>query len=112
MCMSLLLTELKKWFWIMEKPIDAQITKESYGPSCIWFTVFLYHRIPRIPRILRSSIFYLIIMINVASGLYHERNNKYEMVEKIGIILALCRFSLGVCIPRVLFVVGIVSNSF
>ena len=33
----------------------------------------------------------------------YEKRGHYEMVEKVGLILALCRFSLGICIHVLLF---------
>jgi len=36
-------------------------------------------------HVLSGVVFLIIIMVNVGSGLYVERKNKYEMVEKIGL---------------------------
>jgi cytochrome c oxidase subunit III len=36
-------------------------------------------------HVLSGVVFLLLIMVNVASGLYHRRGNSYEMVEKIGL---------------------------
>jgi cytochrome c oxidase subunit III len=36
-------------------------------------------------HVLSGVVFLLLIMVNVASGLYHRRGNHYEMVEKIGL---------------------------
>ncbi len=66
------------------KTEDGQILKERDGPiafGSLFFFITGFHGF----HVFSGVVFLIIIMINVASGLYHKRNNKYEMVEKIGL---------------------------
>lgn len=63
---------------------DGQIRKEEYGPKAfgaLFFFITGFHGF----HVLSGVAFLLIIMVNVASGLYVKRKNGYEMVEKIGL---------------------------
>lgn len=57
---------------------------QEFGPKsfgALFFFITGFHGF----HVLSGVVFLIIIMINVLSGLYRERNNKYEMVEKIGL---------------------------
>ena len=60
------------------------VMQESFGPKAfgaLFFFITGFHGF----HVLSGVAFLLIIMLNAASGLYVERKNKYEMVEKIGL---------------------------
>jgi len=64
--------------------VDGQIRKEEYGPKAfgaLFFFITGFHGF----HVLSGVAFLLIILINVASGIYEKRKNGYEMVEKIGL---------------------------
>lgn len=66
------------------KDAAGQVKMESYGPrafGALFFFITGFHGF----HVFSGLVFLLIIMINVASGLYHDRKNEYEMVEKIGL---------------------------
>ena len=66
------------------KDENGIIRKERDGPiafGSLFFFITGFHGF----HVFSGVVFLIIIMINVASGLYHDRNNKYEMVEKIGL---------------------------
>ena len=57
---------------------------ETFGPAAfgaLFFFITGFHGF----HVFSGVVFLLIIMLNVASGLYVERKNGYEMVEKIGL---------------------------
>jgi len=57
---------------------------QEFGPKAfgaLFFFITGFHGF----HVFSGVIFLLIIMLNVASGLYVERKNGYEMVEKIGL---------------------------
>ena len=63
---------------------EGVIMKEQYGPiafGSLFFFITGFHGF----HVLSGVVFLIIIMINVASGLYDRRGNGYEMVEKIGL---------------------------
>jgi cytochrome c oxidase subunit 3 len=63
---------------------DGEIRAEAFGPiafGSLFFFITGFHGF----HVLSGVIFLIIIMINVASGLYAKRKNGYEMVEKIGL---------------------------
>ncbi len=65
-------------------PEDGQIKKEEFGPKAfgaLFFFITGFHGF----HVLSGVAFLLVILINVASGLYVKRKNGYEMVEKIGL---------------------------
>ena len=60
------------------------IAKEDYGPKAfggLFFFITGFHGF----HVLSGLIFLVIITMNVGSGLYANRGNHYEMVEKIGL---------------------------
>lgn len=64
-----------------EEGIEKQ---QEFGPKAfgaLFFFITGFHGF----HVLSGVVFLIIIMINVASGLYVERKNGYEMVEKIGL---------------------------
>ncbi len=66
------------------KTEDGKIRKEQFGPKAfgaLFFFITGFHGF----HVLSGVVFLLIIMLNVMSGLYVERRNGYEMVEKIGL---------------------------
>ncbi len=71
-------------FKVTEGENAGMIKKEEFGPKsfgALFFFITGFHG----THVLSGVIFLLIIMLNVRSGLYVERKNKYEMVEKIGL---------------------------
>jgi len=65
-----------------EKPGSVQM--ELFGPvafGALFFFITGFHGF----HVLSGVAFLLIILINSASGIYAERKNGYEMVEKIGL---------------------------
>ena len=63
---------------------QAAIGSESFGPKAfgaLFFFITGFHGF----HVFSGVAFLLIIMLNVASGLYVKRRNGYEMVEKIGL---------------------------
>ncbi len=64
---------------------DAGLVKQqNFGPrafGALFFFITGFHGF----HVLSGVIFLLIICVNVATGLYVERKNGYEMVEKIGL---------------------------
>ena len=64
--------------------VDGQIRKEIQGPKAfgaLFFFITGFHGF----HVLSGVVFLLIILVNVASGVYTKRKNGYEMVEKIGL---------------------------
>lgn len=62
----------------------GKTSMEEFGPKAfgaLFFFITGFHGF----HVLSGVIFLIIIMINAASGLYAERKNGYEMVEKIGL---------------------------
>lgn len=63
---------------------DGTVMKESFGPKAfgaLFFFITGFHGF----HVLSGVVFLAIILINVAGGVYVERKNGYEMVEKIGL---------------------------
>lgn len=62
----------------------GQMGQQSLGPKqfgALFFFITGFHGF----HVFSGVVFLLIILINVASGLYVKRRNGYEMVEKIGL---------------------------
>lgn len=62
----------------------GEIKQQQFGPKAfgaLFFFITGFHGF----HVFSGVLFLLIIMINVASGLYVKRKNGYEMVEKIGL---------------------------
>lgn len=71
-------------FKILEGPDAGLIVAEEFGPrafGALFFFITGFHGF----HVFTGVLFLLIIMINVAGGLYVKRKNGYEMVEKIGL---------------------------
>jgi len=63
---------------------DGTIRKETFGPKAfgaLFFFITGFHGF----HVFSGVMFLIIIMLNAASGLYVERRNGYEMIEKIGL---------------------------
>ena len=63
---------------------SGEIKGEAFGPiafGSLFFFITGFHGF----HVFSGVVFLIIIMINVASGLYAKRKNGYEMVEKIGL---------------------------
>ncbi len=74
---------LKK-FKAIEGENEGQVMSEQMGPKAfgaLFFFITGFHGF----HVFSGVVFLLIIMVNVMSGLYAERKNGYEMVEKIGL---------------------------
>ena len=74
----------------------ANLVVNEYGTSLFadfFFFITGFHGF----HVFSGVVINIIIFFNVILGTY-ERRGSYEMVEKVGLILALCRFSLGICI--------------
>ncbi len=72
--------------WIQRRFVaqDGTIGKLEFGPKAfgaLFFFITGFHGF----HVFSGVVFLLIIAINAASGLYVERRNGYEMVEKIGL---------------------------
>jgi cytochrome c oxidase subunit 3 len=66
------------------KSTGGQIVREEFGPrafGALFFFITGFHGF----HVFSGVCFLTIVMINVASGVYARRNNRYEMVEKIGL---------------------------
>jgi cytochrome c oxidase subunit 3 len=66
------------------KTTGGDIVKESFGPKAfgaLFFCITGFHGF----HVFSGVVFLLIICLNVASGLYVDRKNGNEMVEKIGL---------------------------
>ena len=62
----------------------GQVKAEAFGPKAfgaLFFFITGFHGF----HVLSGVIFLIIILMNVASGIYVKRKNGYEMVEKIGL---------------------------
>ena len=71
-------------FKVMDGPDAGMIKYEEFGPKAfgaLFFFITGFHGF----HVFSGVAFLLIILLNVASGLYVKRKNGYEMVEKIGL---------------------------
>ena len=71
-------------FKVTEGPDAGTIKMEQFGPQAfgaLFFFITGFHGF----HVFSGVAFLLIIAINAANGLYVERRNGYEMVEKIGL---------------------------
>ena len=69
---------------VIDGPNAGAIMTESFGPKAfgaLFFFITGFHGF----HVLSGVVFLIIILLNVASGLYVMRRNGYEMVEKIGL---------------------------
>lgn len=75
---------IHKKYKVTEGPDAGMIKMEQFGPKAfgaLFFFITGFHGF----HVFSGVAFLLIIAINAASGLYVERRNGYEMVEKIGL---------------------------
>lgn len=66
------------------KTSGGEVTREALGPrafGALFFSITGFHGF----HVFSGVVFLIIITINVASGLYVDRKNGYEMVEKMGL---------------------------
>jgi cytochrome c oxidase subunit 3 len=66
------------------KTAGGEVKKESFGPKAfgaLFFFITGFHGF----HVLSGVVFLIIVAMNVASGIYANRGNHYEMVEKIGL---------------------------
>ncbi|MDX1684681.1 MAG: cytochrome c oxidase subunit 3 [Saprospiraceae bacterium] len=69
---------------VTEGPQAGSVKEMSFGPvafGALFFFITGFHGF----HVFSGVVFLLIIMLNVASGIYAKRRNGYEMVEKIGL---------------------------
>lgn len=69
---------------VTEGPDAGKVKEMSFGPmafGALFFFITGFHGF----HVLSGVVFLIIIMLNVASGIYAKRRNGYEMVEKIGL---------------------------
>ncbi len=73
-----------EWAPLTYKTEAGEIKAQQLGPKAfgaLFFFITGFHGF----HVFSGVIFLLIIMLNVASGIYVQRKNHYEMVEKIGL---------------------------
>lgn len=73
-----------EWAPLKYRTESGLIKEQQFGPKAfgaLFFFITGFHGF----HVLSGVVFLLIIMINVASGVYVQRRNHYEMVEKIGL---------------------------
>jgi cytochrome c oxidase subunit 3 len=73
-----------EWNPLTYKTEAGEIKEQQFGPKAfgaLFFFITGFHGF----HVFSGVIFLTIIMLNVASGLYNQRKNHYEMVEKIGL---------------------------
>ena len=71
-------------FKVTEGEDAGMIKSEQFGPKAfgaLFFFITGFHGF----HVLSGVVFLIIILINAASGLYMDRKNGHEMVEKIGL---------------------------
>ncbi len=75
---------LKRKYKILGGDQDGVVKAEAFGPKAfgaLFFAITGFHGF----HVFSGVMFLIIITINVASGVYVQRKNGYEMVEKIGL---------------------------
>lgn len=73
-----------EWTPIKYKTETGEIKQQEFGPKAfgaLFFFITGFHGF----HVFSGVVFLAIILINVMSGIYANRNNHYEMVEKIGL---------------------------
>lgn len=74
----------EEWAPLSFRTESGEVKQQTFGPrafGALFFFITGFHGF----HVFSGVLFLLIIMINVASGLYVKRKNGYEMVEKIGL---------------------------
>ena len=69
---------------VTDGPNEGQVKELAFGPNAfgaLFFCITGFHGF----HVFSGVLFLAIILVNVISGLYVERRNGYEMVEKIGL---------------------------
>ena len=69
---------------VTEGPDAGAVKEQAFGPKAfgaLFFFITGFHGF----HVLSGVVFLIIICVNAATGLYVERKNGYEMVEKIGL---------------------------
>ncbi len=73
-----------EWHKLPFETESGQIKRQEFGPKAfgaLFFFITGFHGF----HVFSGVVILFIIMLNVASGLYVERKNGYEMVEKVGL---------------------------
>lgn len=74
----------EEWAPLKFKTESGAIKQQEFGPKAfgaLFFFITGFHGF----HVFSGVVFLAIILINVMSGIYANRNNHYEMVEKIGL---------------------------
>lgn len=74
----------KRKFKITSGPLEGELAQEAFGPKAfggLFFFITGFHGF----HVTIGVICLIIIMLNALSGIYVERKNGYEMVEKVGL---------------------------
>ena len=69
---------------VTDGPDQGMVKEQAFGPKsfgALFFFITGFHGF----HVLSGIVFLIIILFNVISGLYVDRKNGYEMVEKIGL---------------------------
>jgi len=77
-------TGKEEWIHRKFKTKDGEIGQQEFGPKAfgaLFFFITGFHGF----HVFSGVLFLTIILVNAASGLYQNRGNHYEMVEKIGL---------------------------
>lgn len=75
---------VQREFQVTSGPDEGTRMKQEFGPKAfgaLFFFITGFHGF----HVFSGVVFLIIIMLNAASGVYVERKNGYEMVEKIGL---------------------------
>ncbi|HKK87412.1 MAG TPA: cytochrome c oxidase subunit 3, partial [Saprospiraceae bacterium] len=73
-----------EWDPLKYRTEEGVVKEQQFGPKAfgaLFFFITGFHGF----HVFSGVVFLIIICINAASGLYVERRNGYEMIEKIGL---------------------------